>query len=639
MSKEIPQNINSTQPRKKDAISFFASHYTKKIQQIKENPDLAQYFIMIYAIIMLGFKEQYPDAETNGAMRFKSDYSSELKFIENMTEEDKNGIITQNADGSYSISCLPPTDIVAGKIVIKPNSDSYPNFEDQECMSIMHEELDEPQLLYKKAQEFYDTKYKPSKPFQKKHPDFKYRIHLGVPLLEYIDTAINLLDKTLEILEFNQSRISFKRNRQIILANLDTIKKSFYQSKKELQPNLTPEIVDSFFDFITTCTYEEYMGYLDSKKNPAPKTKFRIANTALLESVQDQRKRYVELRQKIEANPQLYDPELNPQNQTNQDIEINKFIENNPDLDFNKLYKSYQAIFSDRYVMTASRLQFSELFNTNTMSGKLLHALGVKHSDKKSKISAKENGFLSSFEYIDTPLGTMEIRIETQMRQEIQTTGSAAHADANKAPLSISFEESRDPESVLEELKYAVPRTVYFKFDQLDPTRFLVHATTNGLVTSYLNICSEFNTEDPKNAVRADNLRLLKRKARAYQSKHFPNDNDTSEKISYSTVLSTISALLEKHGKIYGNFHKDNELQMDVIHNAITDYIDYIKSISKDCAIPCSNQKIEFVVPSDELFEYWKKQQSQVTTSNNFPPESTSPQTPSDIDPFSEFGL
>lgn len=606
-----PTIIKVNHPNSSDAINYFATEYTQKIRPLKDNADLAQYFTLVYSIIMLGFKEQYPKTQASGAMRFKSDHSSELKFQENMTEKGKNGQITKNQDGSFDISCTPPTDIVAGKFVVKPYT--FPYFRDMNCMSFMRDEIQEHIKFYDENERFHAEKYKPSQLYLNNHPNNKYPVQLGVPIVEYIDHAIALLDKTLEILESDgQSEANFKANQQILLENLDKIKSSFYERKKEKYPNISKKRVDEFFDLLTTSSYEEYRARLMayntnlSASHPGisiPKPKYLTANQDLIQTAQKQKERYLELKTKILENPELYNNNPNAEN-----IEINKFIKNNPDLDFFKLLETYRGVFSDRYTLTASQLQFTQIFNPNTTSGKLLRALGVTHSKKKSKISAKENGFLSIFEYIDTPLGTFEFRIETEMRREIQTTGKAAHAEANKAPVDISFEESEEPENVLSKLNYAVPITVHFHFSQKTPTEFSVRTTKDGLVTSYLNICSEFNTNDSQNDVKADNLRAKKKRARAYQAKNFPSDDDISEEISYYSVLSSIRALLEGQGKIYDNFYDNNILQMDVVHEAITDYMTYIKAISKDCALPCSDENINLRVSKEEVIDYLKSQ-------------------------------
>ena len=625
-----PTAININHPNESDVINYFASEYTKKIRPLKDNADLAQYFTLVYSIILLGFKEQYPKGQGSGAMRFKSDYSSELKFKENMTEEGKKGTITRAQDGSFDISCIPPTDIVAGKFVIKPYS--YPYFRDMACMSHMRKEIDEHVKFYDENERFHAEKYKPSELFLKQNPNNKHPIQLGVPLVEYIDHTLALLDKTQEVLESDgHSEVTFKANQQMILKRLDEIKPAFYKAKKAQYPNLTEQRVDEFFDILTTCSYEEYRERLAayskrlSAKNPSvsiPKPKYRIANQDLIETVQKQRERYLELKTKILGNPELYNNNPNAEI-----IEINKFIKNNPDLDFYKLLETYRGVFSDRYTLTAAQLQFDQIFNPNTTSGKLLRALGVTHSKKKSKISAKENGFLSIFEYIDTPLGTFEFRIETEMRREIQTTGKAAHAEANKAPVDISFEESEAPDSVLSKLNYAVPITVHFHFSQKTPTEFSVRTTKDGLVTSYLNICSEFNTNDSQNDVKADNLRTKKKRARAYQAKHFPTDDDISEEISYYSVLSSIRALLEGQGKIYDNFYDHNVLQMDVVHEALSDYMIYIKEISKDCALPCSDERIETRVSQKDVTDFIKNDLA-IQQSNSAPSKPNSPLSP-----------
>ena len=640
-------------PTVRQAMNYFAQKNAKRLVPFRDDPLLTEYFRFVYAIILLGFKEQHSGYEATADMRNKSIYSTELKFLENLSLS-KGGKVQKNPDNSFTFSYRPPTDIIAGRIIFKPFS--LPYFPEMNCMNFKREELDNMMNNYNKFDKYYSKNIKTSTIYLAQNPDYNNPIHLNVSLSEYIDTVISLLKSIKLVIDPPQIDVpTFLHNQEIIRKNPDILRKSMAKSLiRKGKTTFSMEKIDRFIEFMTNCSYEEYINYNEERdqkhlqddptKPKVPRSKYRIFLQPVIKKIDEQIASYEDLQKLAKGKDSLDSKEAyNRQLQYNKSLQENpekstspfevtpnfnththataalvNHINQHPELDFRKILDEYRDVICDYYTFFSAIILFDRIFSQSTTSGTLLKQLGVTLSDKNSKLTSKPNGFISHFKYIDTPFGTFEIRINTEYEKK---QGDKSHITDNKTVPSINFEESSDPKDVLSQLNYSVPRQTHFTY--LDDAT--LSYSTLSRIDSYLQVAGEF---DHRDTTLFEIYQQETDAARTYEQKHFPVKSNSSEtgKISYTSILTAIKHTLEKYGITYSD--QSISSQQKMMH----DFCTLVKETAKDCALPCaSNDTLAHeTISSDEILAHIKP-----TGSSSNPKKSKN--SGKDYTPFLDF--
>jgi len=507
-------NNSKLNDKSKRILKYFSIKQTEKVRHFYTEPLLKRYVEIVFATIMLGLKDQAPEKNAVLEARHKSKPSTELKFEENVLEDGKNGSITKQSDDVYAIACESPTDIVAGKIITKRCN--HPIVTGYTCLEEMKEQKEINERKYHEYTDFYLTKC--CLPISIKSVPGLDRLALQVPLRKYIDTSIQLLEDTKSLLE---------------LRSLD-----YYQSKKhfdslvervknrikiiQLDPSKTDdekeEDIASCNAFLKDFTYEKYMAF--AKNHQPPETlEIKRTNPDILKIQEIDKKLKIlkDLRdQHLEGTDYSQVDLINSLDDDNHQIASNFIIdyikekksstEDPVDLSFETLLYDFQSYSADNLDLFNTLNQFKRSLSPQTKSGELLHRLGVRPSKKPIKYKVLKNGFVALFIFLDTPLGTIELQIQTESRFYIQKYGTAAHSDHNKAPIIINFPHdlsnptAKELSNLTVELDTSVPKKMILEYHkEVNIDSFSVSVGEKNLLDNYDSILSETNSSKPSN--------------------------------------------------------------------------------------------------------------------------------------------
>ena len=498
----------------KRVLKYFSIMQTEKVRHFYTEPLLKRYVEIVFATIMLGLKDQAPEKNSVLEARHKSKPSSELQFEENVLEDGKGGSINKQSDDVYSIVCESPADIVAGKIITKRCD--FPIVTGYTCLEEMKEQKEINDRKYHEYKDFYLTKC--CLPISIKSVPGVDRLALQVPLSEYIDASIQLLEETKSLLElrsldYYQSKEHFKSLVKRVKNKIRTI---------QLDPNKTDdekeEEIASCNAFLKGFTYEKYMAFAKNHQPPETlETKRTNPDKLKIQEIDKKLKILKDLRdQPLEGTDYSQVELINSMDDDNHQIASNFIInyikekksstEDPVDLSFDTLLYDFQSYSADNLDLFNTLKQFKRLLSPQTKSGELLEKLGVKLSEKKMKYKVLENGFVALFIFLDTPLGTIELQIQTESRFYIQKFGTAAHSDHNKAPIIINFPHNlsnptaKELSDLTEELDTSVPKKMIFEYHkEVNIDSFSVSVGEKNLLDNYDSILSETNSSKPSN--------------------------------------------------------------------------------------------------------------------------------------------
>ena len=425
---------------------------------------------------------------------------------------------------------------------------------------------------------------------------------------QLIDNYVDYLatcsyDQYFDSLQYIQQRLTGKTD----IPKGTTHKEQWSARMKETRSNLPPQKIENYVNFLSKCSFKEYKNFLISKKerDDIAIPKFVIANTRLIEEIDDMIKQYEDLlvsAKKIDKK----DEENGNHNLAND--KIRKLVDQNPKLDFERILSKYQEAYEERLVYSSAIFQFKNVFNEKYQSGIYLKALGVKPSTKPIRVVAKENGWYAIFFYIDTPFGTIEIQFQSLMRYIAQKTGTAAHSDANKAPRNIDFENMPDEEITIL-LDETVPRKKAMAFDKISENRCVGVMTNYSGVSSYVNTAQEIDIENPQNTPTLDKIQNLTDQSIKYKKQHPTETMDTTEKYSYGIIFSRILNYLIFDKNISSVEDGPTSISKDIIcgHNpeVLEKYVETVYN-QHGRIIPCYGENIEETYSQAEIDQFYK---------------------------------
>ena len=516
MSNNPYERLNNSilNDKSKRILKYFSIKQTEKVRHFYTEPLLKRYVEIVFATIMLGLKDQAPEKNSVLEARHKSKPSSELKFEENVLEDGKGGSINKQSDDVYSIVCESPADIVAGKILTKRCD--FPIVTGYTCLEEMKEQKEINERKYHEYTDFYLTKC--CLPISIKSVPGVDRLALQVPLSEYIDASIQLLEETKSLLElrsldYYQSKEHFKSLVKRVKNKIRTI---------QLDPNKTDdekeEEIASCNAFLKGFTYEKYMAFAKNHQPPETlETKRTNPDKLKIQEIDKKLKILKDLRdQHLEGTDYSQVDLINSLDDDNHQIASNFIIdyikekksstEDPVDLSFETLLYDFQSYSADNLDLFNTLNQFKRSLSPQTKSGELLHRLGVRPSKKPIKYKVLKNGFVALFIFLDTPLGTIELQIQTESRFYIQKFGTAAHSDHNKAPIIINFPHdlsnptAKELSNLTVELDTSVPKKMILEYHkEVNIDSFSVSVGEKNLLDNYDSILSETNSSKPSN--------------------------------------------------------------------------------------------------------------------------------------------
>lgn len=146
------------------------------------------------------------------------------------------------------------------------------------------------------------------------------------------------------------------------------------------------------------------------------------------------------------------------------------------EIDFTRLYKSYKNEIYDNIDLNIFTKQIKSVLSKSA----LLKRLGVGIDEKSYKVTRNARGFSSNFIYLVTPLGKVEIQVQTKNQNRQASYGYAAHYDMNDEksikPFELPDENDKD---AIEKFKTSVemvsPQKYVAEFDDAEPGRIIIH--------------------------------------------------------------------------------------------------------------------------------------------------------------------
>ena len=226
-----------------------------------------------------------------------------------------------------------------------------------------------------------------------------------------------------------------------------------------------------------------------------------------------------------------------------------------PSLDPEQIFKDYKEYTIDRHNFLETYFTINRVIkNAEKNPNSTLSKLGISMSVIHSKLKTKENGLLSMFIYIDSPIGLIELQMTTEMRLQIQVYGPAAHVTGNKAPYDIDL--SQDPNTldeaakqrVLEQIKYGASNKTEYRINKDNPSGPYVEVVRFDPLMSYEKTIEEIDYSDPNSNIQALKVERLKQKIQAFR-KVFGFETKPRS-IKSGNIRSFISSSLKKVEKM-----------------------------------------------------------------------------------------
>ena len=632
-----------------------------------------------------------------GETREKAFESSKLKHEEQVVGLDgqtPKGSITKNSDGSYDVEYQPPTDLVASRLIIHPTA-HFNTHNNKTCLRFLLKDL---KTHMQEQMDFED--FWADNTSELGTDDIK----LTNSLHEYIDKALEILEKTKRLLTYNEQNDSamfpvsekqynktqnkmsqlveenpnyFKRYeerfevdpkyKETILKRLNLLRRlqiykiydylihaenpdiSKYESElKEIvgnnypdNPSLTDlilflklqlrskqyehsadiasvDLAQEYFSRTTSLSYDDYKKYifkereetisqnLKSKDKKGSKykegeniiPKFIVANKPELEKIDLIIANYESLKRQT-SNGDTPEEKL-----ANEQL-LNKAVNEWDEMGLKKIIQGYQHAYEERYVLASATTIFLNQFEENSTTGRFLKALGVKKSKKPPKILYKQNGLYTLFFYVDTPFGTMEIRIDTEKRFDIQKDGTAAHGAENKPPAKIDF--SKDVDDVNQQFERSVPRKVSISYSRNDDEPEVIF-TYLSPVNSYIALLKEYNDKDPKTSSIAQEAKTLINQAVKFARENGIDTQNTTESFKFYGVHGIVDKISKSVGdkKETGISSEDYELYSksnkftEGMEKLIKKYVSYLVKTHPNPPL-CYGEKGQATVSKDEI--------------------------------------
>lgn len=312
---------------------------------------------------------------------------------------------------------------------------------------------------------------------------------------------------------------------------------------------------------------------------------------------------------------------------------LNKAVSEWDEMRLKKIIQGYQHAYEERYFLASATTIFFKIFEEEpidqksgssattehstqdkekepetrpvTTAGCFLKALGVKKSKKPPKILYKQNGLYTLFFYVDTPFGTMEIRIDTEKRFDIQKDGTAAHGAENKPPAKIDF--SKDIDSVNQQLERSVPKKVSISYCRNDDEPEVIF-TYLSPVNSYKALLSEYNDKDPKTISIAQEAKNLMNQAVKFARQNGIDTQNTSEHFKFYGVNGIVDKIRESIGDKNGTgissedfelYSKSTEFTKGM-EKLIQKYVNYLVKTHPNPPL-CYGEKGQATVSKDEI--------------------------------------
>ena len=283
---------------------------------------------------------------------------------------------------------------------------------------------------------------------------------------------------------------------------------------------------------------------------------------------------------------------------------LNKAVNEWDEMGLKKIIQGYQHAYEERYVLASATTIFFNQFEENSTTGRFLKALGVKKSKKPPKILYKQNGLYTLFFYVDTPFGTMEFRIDTEKRFDIQKDGTAAHGTENKPPAKIDF--SKDIDSVNQQFERSVPKKVSISYSRNDEPQVIF--TYLSPVNSYIALLSEYNNKDPKTSSLAQEAKNLINQAVKFARENGIDTQNTSEDFKFYGVDGIVDKINKSVGdkKETGISSEDYELYSksnkftEGMEKLIQKYVSYLVKTHPNPPL-CYGEKGQATVSKEDI--------------------------------------
>lgn len=146
------------------------------------------------------------------------------------------------------------------------------------------------------------------------------------------------------------------------------------------------------------------------------------------------------------------------------------------EIDFTRLYKSYKNEIYDNIDLNIFTKQIKSVLSKSAV----LKRLGVSIDEKSYKETRTARGFASNFIYLVTPLGKVELQVQTRNQNRQASYGYAAHYDMNDEKSIKPFElPDENDRNAIEKFKTSVemvsPQKYVAEFDDAEPGRIIIH--------------------------------------------------------------------------------------------------------------------------------------------------------------------
>lgn len=210
--------------------------------------------------------------------------------------------------------------------------------------------------------------------------------------------------------------------------------------------------------------------------------------------------------------------------------------ENSNEVDFTTLLNDLSERINDNLDFEILNMQMENILSRSP----IVKDLGLKLSSSKLKI--RDNGYISFFNVLDTPIGPVELQNQTHRAYIDGNIGHSAHTKmrSSKKIKPAKIPNPSDSEAVKkfkEEVHYVSPKYFSAKMDSEEKNRVLISGSSD--YNNYRKVISEV----PKGSVQSKMLDKYFQKLYKNQSKIF---NDGYKEESYSFTVPDIKRFIKK---------------------------------------------------------------------------------------------
>lgn len=234
-------------------------------------------------------------------------------------------------------------------------------------------------------------------------------------------------------------------------------------------------------------------------------------------------------------------------------IEENECIDEKTvkEINFVNLFKAYRSEIYDNIDLNILTKQLKAVINQS----KLLKRFGVTLDEDSYKETRTNRGYCANFLYLNTPVGKIELQLQTRNQNRQGSYGYAAHFEMDDKAIEPFPQPDENDEEQIQKFKKSVemisPKKFVAQFDDAEPGRIITHIY--GEYQNYKSLMSQVKSGSKTDLAMKEYFGKLYSK----KDKIFSKEDSIESFIEYDIEEYLNSKSFKKVMKLYSN--KENQ--------------------------------------------------------------------------------